>query len=360
MNQIERVPSPHGCFEITESKGSWSRRYIFDEDYNQPPFLTTRNHLQDIIVPVGYPTTVERGYFRFVAFSVAMESCNMMLLVMSISASLRIDSSHSAAFFVIFREVMAGTMHLIITERWGSSIVFYAKQWRMRIEIISELLRLIQIAFIASPIFYSINVTCSTIESVLNASRQVIKTKILSNYAKENNVAELTEKAQNIETLARVISLLIGFIVLHLLGDFTEHGIIVFMLALIAHVVCNFLMGRVIVFKAINYERLMILMKYFTTVKNEILSPLVVSAIESKIRVNEMKNIRMGVSLNSIPKSTDLFFAISQSIKTCQYFLYKNTNNTISVLLGDKITKEGIFEALLCAHSQERVGHREP
>ncbi|EKE37096.1 hypothetical protein ENUP19_0159G0022 [Entamoeba nuttalli] len=356
MSTIERQPSPHGSFEITESKGKWSRRYIFDDGYTQQPFQKSQNHLQELIVPVGYPTSVERGYFRFVIFSVIMEAANMMMLVMSVSAILRINPGHSAAFFVVFREVMTGMMHLIITERWGTSIVFFAKQWRMRIELISELLRIIEIAFISTPIFYSISVTCSVIEGVLQASRQVIKTRILNNYAKGNNVAELTEKVQNLETLFRVVSLLIGWVILHVLGDFTESGIIVFICALISHCICNFLLSNVIVFKTLNYERLTILMSYFMNIKNEILSPVVVSRIESKIKVNEMVNIRMGISLNSIPKSSDLYIEISQSIKKYQYYLYKTSTNQIWVILGDHITKDEIFESLLCAYSQLVIG----
>ncbi|KAL7716610.1 Protein root UVB sensitive/RUS domain-containing protein [Entamoeba marina] len=353
---IARGPSPHGKFEITESKGAWSRRYIFDDDFPQIQRPKTTNYLQELIVPVGYPTSVGKGFFRYVSFTAAMEACNMLLLVMSVSAFLRLNSGISAAFFIIFREAMTGLMHLFLTQRWGASIVFNAKQWRMRIEIISELLLLVEVAFISTSLFSWVDIFRGIVEGALNATRQVIKTRILNNYAKSNNVAELTEKVQNLESLTRVISLIIGYAFLNLLGDFTEHGVVVVVCAFLVHCVCNFLCSNVIIFKTINFERLTLLMNFFVSVKNEILPPPAISKMESKLRVKDMTRIRMGISLNSIPKTSDLYWEVVESIQTYQYYLYKTTDNEIWVILSDKINKDGVFEALLCAYSQVLMG----
>ena len=69
-----------------------------------------------------------------------------------------------------------------------------------------------------------------------------------------------------------------------------------------------------------------------------------------------MTKIRIGISLTSIPKSSDIYFDIVDSIKEYQYYLYKKPDGNILVLLGDKITKEGIVEALICAYSQVTMG----
>ena len=78
--------------------------------------------------------------------------------------------------------------------------------------------------------------------------------------------------------------------------------------------------------------------------------------MESRVLIHEMDRIRVGVSLNALPKSPDMFFAITASIRRFGYFLYKPPSGAVLVLLGTNATKETALEAVLCAFSQLTMG----
>ena len=265
---IQRQPSPHGQFELTETKGVWRRRYIFDDDVHQQPASTSRTWLQELCIPVGYPTSVEPGYFRYVASTAVVEACNIIMLVLSLSAFFSRSIGSSATLFVVFREVLTGVAQLALNQHLGTSIVFSAKQWRVRIELIAECMRLLELLFAASPYFPVVTGVGVVVDGVLNGSRHIVNSKILTNFSRTNNVADLLEKSQNITTLVRVIASLAGWLLLSVFGDLTGAGRFVFVAVLVAHTAANALSANLLVFKSINYERLAILMTYFTQFKS--------------------------------------------------------------------------------------------
>ena len=230
------------------------------------------NPLLQLFLPVGYPSSVRKGYLEYQIWDVVQGLTSYLrgnLAYQSMLVGLGVGdveaSATAGALTKIVRDSCSMLGSLMFTYFYSNEFGYNVRQWRLFADVSNDIgLTLHFLApLFGKEWFVTITIIASLMTTMCGISAGATKAYISSHFALENNLTDLVSKEGSQETAVNVIGLIGGYCLLASVGTVEQSNAAVFIsffVLTVIHVVANVRAIHYLTFFFLNEERFQLVM----------------------------------------------------------------------------------------------------
>ncbi|XP_062509007.1 RUS family member 1-like isoform X2 [Corticium candelabrum] len=298
--------------------GSVSHRYTANKEQQfekrllqHSTYFAIRKFFLSAFLPHGYPDSVSSDYLAYQIWDTVQAFCSSITGTLATHAVLKGagvgDGSASvlaATMTWLLRDGTGMVGRIVFAWLKGSSLDCDAKKWRLFADILNDIAICLDLVAPLLPSYFVAIVCVSSIsKSIVGVAGGSTRAALTQHQAKQNNMADVSAKDGNQETLVNLTALLVGLVMMPSVAGNLLLTWILFVCFTGLHLFANFKAVSSVVMSTLNTSRLQIVVNHYLET-GEIGSPEYVNQQESVfLGWPRIGSINIGVPFGSVVAS---------------------------------------------------------